>query len=314
MVDAVASVGVPDVELLMPSMKPMLAAIPRYNDIKLVADVKGTMVDIDINRLSLSLPGCLSLMAHGNVENAMEPDRLNGDVVLDGKINNVNFIKPTLLDAKISKQVNIPPTALSGNVRMRNGVIAGNLKAVTGGGDLLMDAMFNGKAQIYNLDVAMNRFPVNSIMPEMGFGGITARRRWPAKGLIRFSKKTAIRADINLGSLEYQGEVYSDIHAKAVLDSGYVSADVSSLNPNANMDLVLNGTIASDDYNLDFKGNIRNVDLQGLKMSETLSRGSFDIDGHGHVMPARNVYNADLKINDIKWAMPIWRLPPLRYP
>ncbi len=304
MVDAVASVGVPDVELLMPSMKPMLAAIPRYNDIKLVADVKGTMGDIDINRLSLSLPGCLSLMARGNVENAMEPDRLNGDVVLDGKINNVNFIKPTLLDAKISKQVNIPPTALSGNVRMRNGVIAGNLKAMTGGGDLLMDAMFNGKAQLYNLDVAMNRFPVSSIMPEMGFGSITARAKVAGKGFDPFSKKTAIRADINLGSLEYQGEVYSDIHAKAVLDSGYVNADVSSLNPNANMDLVLNGTIASDDYNLDFKGNIRNVDLQGLKMSETLSRGSFDIDGHGHVMPARNVYNADLKINDIKWTMP----------
>ena len=303
-IDAVATIGVPDLEMIMPAMKPMLKSIPRYNDIKLDADVKGTMGDIDVKNISMSLPGYVSLKAHGNVANAMDPDRLNGDVALDGRINNVNFLKPSLLEAKMAKQVNIPPTALAGNVRMRNGVIAGNLKAVTGGGDILLDAMFNGKAQLYNADVAMREFPVNSIMPEMGFGKITAKAAVRGKGYDPFSKRTSIKADINLSSLEYQGDLYTDIKATASIDSGYVKADISSLNPNANLDLAIDGTIAPDDYDVKFNGDVRNIDLMGLKLSETVSKGSFVIDGRGHFMPAKNFYDADVTVNNIKWDMP----------
>lgn len=303
-VDAVAIIGVPDLEMIMPAMKPMLKTIPRYNDIKVEAKVDGSIGDIDVDKVSVSLPGYVSMMAHGNVANVMNPDRLEGDVTINGHLNNVNFIKPTLLDVKMAKQVNIPPTSLAGDVKMRKGVIAGNLKAVTGGGDILLDAMFNGKAQMYKADLNLKEFPINSIMPEMGFGKITATAKVDGRGYDPFSNRTSIHADVNLSSLEYQGDLYFDIKASASLDSGYVKADVLSLNPNFDVNFAINGIVAPDDIDVKFNGAVRNIDLQGLKLSETMSKGSFSIDGSGRFMPDRNCYVADVAINDIKWDMP----------
>lgn len=303
-IDALATIGVPDLEMIMPSMQPMLKSIPRYNDIKLEADVKGTIGDIDIDNISLSLPGYVSMMASGNVANAMDPDRLDGDVKIVGKINNVNFIKPSLLDVKMAKQVNIPPTALNGNVRMRNGVIAGDLRAMTGRGNILLDAMFNGKAEMYSLDMALNEFPVNSILPEMGIGKITAKAIVKGRGYDPYSSRTAINADIDLASLEYQGELYTAIKATAALDKGNLEAMLSSLNRNADMDVKVTGTLAPDDIDMAFNGSVRNLDLQGLKMSETMSKGKFDIEGHGRFMPSHNVIDANVAVNNIYWAMP----------
>ena len=301
--DAIASIGVPDLEMIMPTMQPVLKSVPRYNDLKLEADVNGTIGDINLENISLSLPGYVGMAASGNVANAMDPDKLNGDVEISGKITNVNFLKPTLLDVKMAKQVNIPPTALNGNVRMRDGVIAGDLKAVTGKGNVLLDAMFNGKAEVYSLDMALNEFPVNSILTEMGIGKITAKAAVKGKGYDPYSDRTSINADIDLASLEYQGELYTDIKATAALDKGLMNASLSSLNKNADMDVTITGTMAPDDIDMKFNGSVRNLDLQGLKMSETMSKGKFDIDGHGRFMPSRNVYDADIAINNIYWAM-----------
>lgn len=307
-VDADATVGIPDIELIMPSMKPMLKNIPRYNDLKLVAEARGTMGDLTIGELSAALPGYLSILADGNVENAMNPDKLSGDIKIKGRINNVNFIKPTLLEARLAKQVNIPPTTINGNVRMRNGVIAGNMKAATGGGDILLDAMFNGKAERYDAVLDLREFPINSIMPEAQFGKISAHAEADGKGFDIYSPRTSLRADINLESLEYGGELYTDISASARLDSGHIEAGLKSANPNAYADLTLTGTVAPDDFDIAFNGDVRNIDLQGLKMSETLAKGSFSIEGTGHIMPGKNLYVADVAVNNLNWEMPDMQL------
>lgn len=301
--DLLARIGIPDLELIMPSMRPMLATIPRYNDMKIVADINGTAGDLHIDELSAALPGYVNISAQGNVANMTNPDNLEGTVNLDGRLTNVNFIKPSVLEARLAKQVNIPPTRLEGRVNMHRGAIAGNLQAITGGGDILLNAGWNGRIESYNLNMAMRRFPVNSFMPEAGVGIITAHANVKGHGYDPFSRRTSLAADISLDSIQYQNLTYTDISAWARLDTGSIDAGIMSANPNAHLDLTIGGTLAKDDYDIVFDGRVHNLDLRAMRVSPTLSRGSLNFGGRGHVMPERGFYDASLSVTDLNWEM-----------
>ncbi len=301
---ALARIGIPDLELLMPSMKPMLKSVPRYNDMTVDADIDGTAGSLSIKRLDAALPGYMNVSVNGAVRNMMSPDNLGGHVNIDGNLKNVNFIKPTLLEAKLAKQVNLPPVRLDGYVDMNRGAVKGNMKAVTGEGSVLLNADWNGRVESYDLDMAMREFPVSAFLPEMGIGNITADAKVTGRGYSPFSPKTSVDAVVDITSAEYQKVTYSAIRLWASLDTGYFDAGLLSMNHDANFDLSISGNIADDDYIMDFEGDVRNLDLKALNLSPTESRGSFSLEGRGHIRPGDGFYDADMTIDNFEWLMP----------
>lgn len=301
---AMAEVGLPDLEMAMPAMAPMLKAVPRYNDMKLDADVSGTVSDLDIDMLSASLPGYMNVEMRGNVTEMMNPDNIGGRINIEGNLNNVNFVKPTVLEAKLARQINIPPIRLAGKVDMKRGAIKGNLDAYTGNGAVLLNAAWNGRVESYDVDLAMREFPVASIMPELGVGNVSATALVKGRGYDPLSPRTSIDARIDVTAVEYQKVTYSDLRLWAQLDSGNVDAGLMSMNHDANFDLTVAGAISKDTYEARFEGDVRNLDLMGLKMSPTMSKGSFAIEGTGRMVPGLNVIDADVKITDLLWEMP----------
>ncbi len=301
---AMAEVGLPDLEMAMPAMAPMLKAVPRYNDMKLDADVSGTVSDLDIDMLSASLPGYMNVEMRGNVTEMMNPDNIGGRINIEGNLNNVNFVKPTVLEAKLARQINIPPIKLAGKVDMKRGAIKGNLDAYTGNGAVLLNAAWNGRVESYDVDLVMREFPVASIMPELGVGNVSATALVKGRGYDPLSPRTSIDARIDVTAVEYQKVTYSDLRLWAQLDSGNVDAGLMSMNHDANFDLTVAGAISKDTYEARFEGDVRNLDLMGLKMSPTMSKGSFAIEGTGRMVPSLNVIDADVKITDLLWEMP----------
>ena len=153
---------------------------------------------------------------------------------------------------------------------MNRGAIKGNLDAYSGGGAVLLDAAWNGRVESYDVDVAMQEFPVASIMPGLGVGNVSATAAVKGRGYNPMSPRTSIDAKIDVTAVEYQKIVYSDIRAWAELDSGKVDAGVMSMNHDANFDLTLTGALSADSYEAQFEGDVRNLDLMGLKMSQTI--------------------------------------------
>ncbi len=302
--DASASVGLPDVEMIMPSMTPMLNTLPRYNGLQMQACIDGTVSDLGIDLLSASLPGYVNLKACGRVTGLPDPGMLGGRVDLEGNLTNVNFIKPTVLEAKLARQINVPPIRLDGRVDMSRGAIKGSLDACTGGGDVLLDAGWNGRVESYDLSLALQKFPVSSIMPEMGIGDVSATMEVKGRGYNPMSSRTCITANVDVTSVEYQKVAYTDLRAWADLDSGKVEAGIISLNHDANLDFTLNGTLSEDICDVAFDGDVRNLDLAGLKLSPTESRGSFSIEGTGRMLPKADVIDADITVNSLSWVMP----------
>ena len=94
----------------------------------------------------------------GEVYDMLDIDKISGEILLDGELKNVNFIKPTVLEAKLAKQLNIPPIKLEGRVEMESGAYNGMLRAVTGKGEVLLDGDWNGRAESYTADLNLDEF------------------------------------------------------------------------------------------------------------------------------------------------------------
>ena len=73
----------------------------------------------------------MNMEMRGEVYDMLDIDKISGEILLDGELKNVNFIKPTVLEAKLAKQLNIPPIKLEGRVEMESGAYNGMLRAVT---------------------------------------------------------------------------------------------------------------------------------------------------------------------------------------
>lgn len=110
-----------------------------------------------------------NIEASGHVADAMNPDNLSGHIDIDGSLPNVQFARNIALTPAMAKEISIPPLTLDGSVDMKRGVISGDLAAtVDRTGDMLLKAMWNGRATDYDVALSLDRFPVASIMPRSG--------------------------------------------------------------------------------------------------------------------------------------------------
>lgn len=303
MLDASANIGVPDLEKILPAMGKIWTSIPRQNDIELSAQADGTVGALKVTKISAAIPGHVNVGISGEVSDMLNPDKMDCDLTLLGNFRNVNFIKPSVLEAKLSEQVNIPPTMLSGDLKMRDGVFAGNLKAIAGGGDVLLDGMWNGKVESYQADITLDKFPVDAFLPHMGIGSVTADINAQGRGFDFTSAKTHLDAKMSIDALEYQKTVYSNFRAWASLDTGTVDAGIISVNHDANFDLNVSGRLLNGGYDLTYEGDVHNLDLKGLKFSETACGGSLSLNGSGFIDPVKGIYDATLDVTNLDWTL-----------
>lgn len=298
-----ARIGVPDVELLYPSMRPVLSGIPRYNDVVLKSEIAGTLGNMDIRNVSVALPRCADIAVSGNLRNVAHPDNVSGHMRINGSIEDVNFVKPTVLESRLSKQVEIPPIKLNGNIDVNRGTVDGGLVAETGEGRLVMDAEWKGHGDDYGLSLSVDTFPVNTFLPEMGIGDVTAHVDLRGHGFDIARPATRIWAEMSVDEAVFKGMRYGNVRLWANVDSCLAEAGIISLNENADLDIVANAAVDSVDYRWDIAGDIRNLDLKAMGLSATASKGSLSLSGNGSVSPGMDSIFADISVNNLEWSM-----------
>jgi len=314
-VDLQASVSPEDLRKLVPANAAAIAAsLPPHSPVLLYADVKGRMNNLDINRIKGEIPRHISIEAQGSIADYSDINRASGHLRINGSMPDGNFIKPTLFDAKMRRQVNMPPLRLTGNARINKGVIDGNLKAITGKGKVALDAHWNNRVEAYNVDLALNTFPIQSILPLAGARDIDASVAVEGKGLDFFSPATQATAKVVLNHMQLQGRDYNDITLDAALADGHADITALSHNKNANFTLKANGNLAGEEFAWNFDGDIRHIDLHALALSDTTADGSVALSGNARLRPAiaatrhtqarPMTIQAEVNISDLYWHMP----------
>ncbi len=298
------TLGFNDIDLLMPSMKPMLDQLPRYNDLVLSVEAQGTTQKLTVKEVWAELPGHASISLAGTCQNLLDPDRLMADLDIDGQIIDVDFVKPTLLEARQAEEINIPPLTLSGHASINQGAYSATLQADTHDGRLALDGFFNGMAEEYRAEVDLDHFPVNSFLPKMGIGAVTAKVTADGHGFDIMNPGTAIDAQFAINSIEINRQILTDLSGWAKLHDCMAELGLNSLNDNADFDLTAQATIANDIINFTLDGDIHELNLHAMGLTPDTMRGSTSFSAQGSVNSSLSEINAMVHFDDIEWEMP----------
>ena len=139
LIDLNAEISSDDMRRLVPqAAAPMVAGLPRGVPLYLRADASGTMADIYAREISVTLPRHLSLEASGRLRDVTDLQKAVGNLEIKGAMPDGSFLKPTLMDARLARQVNLPPMTLRGGVDLDRGDIAADLVATAADGSVAL--------------------------------------------------------------------------------------------------------------------------------------------------------------------------------
>lgn len=287
-----------DFAYILPSMDEIADAMPRGCDINLNVVIDGNLNDLNITRADASMDDYWDISLAGDIRDYNDLNRAEGKLSLSGSIIDIDFLKPAMLDPDMQKEINIPRLTLDGNVNLSGGVITGDLKAVTSGGRMALDARWDNLRDGYKLKLNSTQFPVNAFLPGFGVGRVTASADIDGLGLDPFSKSTRIKGNINLAEAEYQGNKIKNISLKALLNNGMADVALASDNRVLDLDLNASGNLAGKTFDWKFDGDIRNVDLHSLQLTDSIADIEMKFAGSAVLTPSKNAIDATLSIPD----------------
>jgi len=279
-----------------PDMSQTLAP---FKPLSFSTDIEGTSGSLDVRNLNIIMQDIARIDAEGVVDNPFSPDKIGGELSLDGSLSTITDKQFSFLPIKV-----VPALRLTGDVEYHPGNAEGNFNVTTRQGRLAAGGKWNGKRESYAATVILDRFPVDAFMPELGIGEITATLKADGKGYNPMAKTSFIDADIALKDIEYQKEHYQDIDLKASLHDGNATGTLTSYNTNLDGTIQFDANLDGDSVSWDMTGNMRNINLQALNLADTVNEGKLTLNTVGKFNIATQDIDAKADINNLYWRIP----------
>lgn len=296
-------IALQDVSHLVPELSPMLSTIPQVAPLALKANVRGNMLKVDIENFTADLPRYAHASVKGSLTNPTDFNQMVGALDINARFDNINFVKPTLLDKAMQKQVNFPPMNLTAHAKLNRGSVTGDAVMALATGKLVGQGSFNSRNNAYSLDASFSNFPLHAIAPLANADNLTASMHFSGQGFDFTNPATSVNAQFNLVSVYYYNELYSNLDTHLVMSDGILQGSIISDNDNCRVNIDLSGTMDKRHYIVDAVGNVDDLDLNvlGWYDGECCGHGrlvgSFDIDLD------EKIYDAKLNIEDFEWRL-----------
>jgi len=300
---ASGTIGLGDIVKVLPSTGRLVASLPRPQLLFLDADIDGTSGALDINKVKLRYPGTLWLSANGHIDNPLDFKKLAGKIALNGKMKGMNNIKRSLIDAHLSNSFALPSAmTIDGTINYRPSMIAGKVSVTADNGHLAAKGFWNRSAKGYDATLITDRFPVDAFMPTLGVGKVSAGISVKGHGYDPFASGTEMNVDMNVASVIYNKKEYTDILLNATLTDGHAEGTLSSGNSDADLDIDFDATINHEGMLAwDIDGNVRNLDIKAIGLSEDDNAGSLSLISSGTYNSRSHDLNADVAVSHIDW-------------
>lgn len=291
--------AVDPVDLLtaFPSLGETLEMLPKYRKINLKVDASGTMSDLKIAGISVYMRNYFDVKLKGSVRGIDDMNHASGHLDIDGGFEDVNFLKPTLMGARAARSTQLPPLSLIGGIDLKDGVIGGDIKALTHDGKLALDGKWNSRAEGYDIDFTADNFPVGTFLPGSGIGKVTMAIDAHGCGFDPMVKSTRIYAAVDAIKVDYRGQSIHDLKILANLDDGNAELDVTSANRVIDGNLHVAGNLTGKTYDWRMAGDFKNIDLYALGLTDTVSTVSASLAGNIVMTPSIHTIDAGLEVH-----------------
>ena len=304
--DIESNFALSDLGLAFPAANDILSQLPAATELTADLHASGTMDDVTVDGLSVGLTRLLQIEASGNAAGFDKGfDSMTGNLNLNGRLINTRLIKPSVVEAKLGKGIELHPLSVRGNVKMNHGFITSNVKVVSDSGAIALDGNVTMGPERYSAEISADRFPVQAFMPTSGLRDLSASVKASGKKFNPLAKDAELNGDIELRYLEYNKVIYRGISGNVAIADGEATLSLNSPVPGANITLNAQGNVAGPNYAWNFSGAVKDLDLKKLNMSETPMGGKFDFNGKADfnldsmlVNAQLNMPNLDVVMND----------------
>lgn len=285
-----------DIVKAFPDMAAMLAPM---KPLSLSADIDGTAGQINVYTLSMVMPGVVRMKANGTVDHPFDVAKAGGALSLSGSLAALSDREFAFLPIK-----HVPALSLQGDVDYHPGEVTGALTVNTSGGRIAAEGSWTARTEDYDADIVLDRFPVGVFMPELGVGDVTARVRVDGRGYNPMSASTSIDADVKVRSAEYMKVNYTDLWLAASLHAGEATGRLVSRNPGADASVDFAALLAGDTVRYDLTGCLRDINLQTLRLSDSICAGRAGISSRGFYNVATGGMDVVASVDSLYWRMP----------
>ncbi|MDE7412292.1 MAG: translocation/assembly module TamB [Muribaculaceae bacterium] len=300
-VKAKASIGLPDVDAFMPSLRAYTSKIPARNPLMIDLAAEGSLSDVEIARLDVSLKEVLELNAKGYAKNPLDMKKLKAYVDFDGRLSN-----PALIGKFVGTGgIKIPTFSIKGNASADRDTYTADFNLLSSAGDLAADGRVSLNSERYDVDATLRNINVAQFVPDLGIGHISGKVKANGSGFNPINGKAYTNADILISAIEYNRRHYNNIKADVVLNpNGSFTLYATSPNPGLDFEIDGTGSIHPDNYTFDISADIRDLDLRAIGLTDSVNNGYGRIYLNGSASPDRWLYDARVDLSDFEWNLP----------
>lgn len=295
-VRARASVMSADIARAMPALIPVLAPLPSDKPLNIAIGAKGTMAQLSIDTIAAAMDQVFFLRGSGDVSNFSDLKNLRADAALSGSL-----INPAPVNAMLPRGsgIHVPPLKLTAKAGANGSAYSADLTATTGAGRLALKGSLSGSAPLYNADLRLDSFPVNAFMPDLGIGAVSGSVKASGRGFNPLARGAKLKADVNVRSIDYQGNRLGGVTLTAALDTSLLRANLRSEMPAARVNLTLNSLLRPKMIGWDLNGRIDRLDLMALHMTDSVLNAAMTIDSRGAMFPNLDSIRAKATIRNL---------------
>ena len=275
--DAEGSVGWPDVEAFMPTLKSYTSKIPQRSPLDFDIVAGGSLDNIELSTLNINIKNVLGLHASGSAEHAFDIKKLDGKINFSGEV-----ASPHIVDELINmKDFKVPALKLKGAGRVSHQVYSADFDLETTVGSVVADGSVALTSEKYRADVSVKDLDIRSFLPDLNIGRLSATLTASGAGFNPTKSKASTDISLDIQSIDYNKTTFRNISANVLLENGQYKIDFESPNEAANFSIKAEGTLAPDLYSIDLDGELRKLDIYtlGFANEETIASGEILLKG-----------------------------------
>lgn len=296
-----ARIGLPDIEAFMPSLKSTLAFVPARKPIDLNLNASGSISDLLVNELNVSMAGVVQINASGFARNPLDIKKMVAKVNFEGNLKDPSVADKFLAPSKVE----VPPFDIKGTASASGMDYNVDFRLLSPAGNVNADGHVNVTPEIYQADIDFQHLDVGRFVPTIGIGKVSGSVRAKGRGFNPLDGKAVTDAVVNISSIQYKHREFRDINLSVNLSNvGDLILRASS--PNAGLDFDINGSgsIHKDDYVFDITADLRDINLQSIGLSDSICYGNGNFTIRGMAQPDKWIYDVDLDLSSFDWHLP----------
>ena len=234
-------------------------------NLRLSAD--GNMRHMTLQTLKVELPGAFQLKTEGEAWNLTNLDSIQGNALIDGQTQNINFVK-ALAGADGMNSLALPPLSLKGKVGINGQRYQADLCLNEQEGAVTVKGYFDQKRMSYQGNIKVDKLNLMHFMPQDSLSYLSVSAQVTGRGTDFLSPYTNLKGTLSLDSLEYGKYHLNNINLDATLNKGEAVATLKGQTALFDLDAGLKALINRKNITAELNMGLSQVDMYALGLSE----------------------------------------------